>query len=322
MPTNRQFGQNLGRSFGNVGDFVANLILQNKQKEKDKRNKLETQKAENAKINALLTGQMPRVTGGFEGVPFIGSRNITPEERANLLIGLPEGGITKFNAIQKILNPKVEPDKYSNYQFDKPVVTAFNETKGRFEEIAPNPYYSPKVTDTTTGYNAKGEKVIKNFFDDGTVREVPTGFYKDDQYKETGEKFDPLTYAKSTRFYTQKVSELNNLKAKIAAKNFESPQESEAAKNKVNTEADVYAREIYFNLDKTTQNLIDDIDKKLQNSNMQASEIIKRYENTILNGFINMEFDKSLKGTKYKDSVPEVIANFLNYIRLKYGKVK
>lgn len=318
MPVNRQFGQNLSRSFGNVGDFVANLILQNKTKE--------------AKINQDTDKAIAEMMQANQERQAFENAFIDPSERN--LMKLSSNQLSRYNAIQKIINPKVKPDQYINYQFDKPTVTAFNKTKGRFEEIGDNPYYSPP-TYTDKGYNDKGQKIIKVFNKDSgeLIREVPTGFYKKDQLKETtGEKFEPSDYAKSARYFTQQLSDLQNTQAKIQSDYYLSPEETQAAKSKVENESNAFANEVYLQLDDYSQSFIDEKTNEVSANNIPNNIAYQKIIGAIDKAFIDGVFNKAKNSDWYKkikennkdiifetDVLPQIVQNLYTYFGLKYG---
>lgn len=303
MPLNRRFGINTSRALGNVGDFVANLILQNKEQE--------------AKLNQDTQKSIAGMMQANQERQNLENAFIDPSQ--NNLSRLTGSQLSRYKAIQKIINPQTKPDEIVGVQFNKPKIYGFNKTKGKIQEFGDNPYYSPP-TYTDEGYNDKGQKIIKVFNKDSgeLLREVPTGFYKSDQYKETKqESFEPSSYAKSSRYYTQQLSNLQNLQAKIKSDYFLSNEETQAAKSKLENETKAFSREVYLQLDDQSKKWLDENEPKtyLESDNkIIANKLI----DTILNDFKEGKLNY-LKGTKYKDNIPDVVQNTVNYIKLKYA---
>jgi hypothetical protein len=143
-------------------------------------------------------------------------RPISLPEKINALIGTG----ASFPQMERYLNPPQAKVSYKDLKFDQPgAVYGLNTSTNAYEPVPvegkiQNPFYAAKVKATSTGYNPNGEKIIKRFFTDGSVEEIPTGFMKKNDPK-GGDSFDPAKYNKVLDHYTNEVNSLTMLKAKM-----------------------------------------------------------------------------------------------------------
>lgn len=172
-------------------------------------------------MNGLLRGKQvmttPPLDPNKEGNTFPKFKNVpyTPEERLAKLSNIKPELLNRYKTLQDMANPEQPKDEYVGIDYsNKDAVYGFNKRTNRLEKIQDgNPIYKPKKVREASGYDGTGEKTIKEWYDDNTVKEYNTGYYK--KFNADGkevEVFDPKKFNVVLDKFTDEDIKLNRLK--------------------------------------------------------------------------------------------------------------
>ena len=168
---------------------------------------------------------------------------------AELMNQLPSEYINRYQDIKKETTP-AEPK--IKVKYDQPNLYQENTVTGeRTMTNEKNPYYTPKRTNTVTDYNDKGEKVIRNFYENGTTEDIPTGFYKKG---DKTEGFDLDKYNKTLNHFTDAQLKIEKVKTDMLNPDLGTIQK-QGLKTQINA--------LNFSNEQTLYNLLDEDSKKI-----------------------------------------------------------
>ena len=220
----KTFAQAFDPYLQNTANMISRKILMDseqqdgseklRQKQLEEQERIRKEQEANQTMQKLLSGGTmqkslsidPKTGGKDYFMPY------TPQEKAKLMLGLTNEQINKYQDIQRSIDTQ---NDYVERDYSKPDgIYGFNKRTNKFEKIQEgNPIYKPKRTNTVTDYNSNGEKIIREFYEDGSTKDIPTGFFKKN---ESGESFDPKKLDKVLTGFTASDIKVNNLKAKYS----------------------------------------------------------------------------------------------------------
>jgi len=291
------FGDAFSQGIRGAGDILSQSILDKKEIERQKLAKEQLQKEQEFVLGQLLENGNGKI-----------KPSINPKERVDTF-NAPEGLSTVRQArflsrltpnnrdIYNDLTKKVELPKneYINLDYNnKDAVYGFNKRTNQVEKVQDgNPLYKPKRTNTATEYNATGEKIIREFYEDGTTKDIPTGFYK----KHSGDgkdKFDLDKFNKTINSFTDEDIKINKLRAEYNS------YPTDELKYEINAKNESNQATLYDLMDEDSQSVVNEWYSQLKNASDKAGvdfkELEKRDQEKLKNKFIET-ISKSFDGS-------------------------